>query len=228
MDAGDVVVAAMPLTRTGDMFHQPLLDPGQIMEMEAFMREVSSPFARILVRNPSYEYLWIKCKLQIEGNEVGATLKRLHEDMLRYVCPWFYGQSEMAMNMPAFKRSEILNFIQTRPYIRFVTGFSVVRMIIDDDGKYQLRDSARDGEPDEIRPEYPWSIPVPLSNNQIEIIPAPEFYPPELSSLEDLVIGSNLVLGDDTSPGDTGISLGDGSEDAPPEDEGSYWFTFKI
>jgi hypothetical protein len=228
MDAGDVVVAAMPLTRTGDVFHQPLLDPGQIMQMEAFMREVSSPFARILVRNPSYEYIWIKCKLQIEGNEVGATLKRLHEDMLRYVCPWFYGQPGMAMNMPAFKRSEILNFIQTRPYIRFVTGFSVVRMIIDDEGKYQLRDSARDGEPDEIRPEYPWSIPVPLSNNQIEIISTPEFHPPELSSLEDLVIGSNLVLGDDASPGDAGVARGDAADEPQAEDEGSYWFTFKI
>jgi len=228
MKEGEVVVAALPALRNDDIFYQPLLDPGQIMKMEAFLREVSSPFARIIVRNPSYEYLWIKCKLQIEGVETGATLKRLHQDLLRYICPWFYGQVGWAMNMPPFKRSEILNFIQTRPYIRFVTGFSVIRMIIDDDGRYQLRDSAREEEPDDIRPAYPWSIPVPLSNHQIEILSEPQFHPPELSSLQDLVIGSNLVLGDDTLPGaqDAG-EADDGEDQSSAEDEG-FWFTFKI
>jgi hypothetical protein len=228
MTPGEVIVAALPTLRSDDIFYQPLLDPGQIMQMEAFLKEVSSSFARITVRNPSYEYLWIKCKLQIEGFEVGATLKRLHEDLLRYICPWFYGQVSWAMNMPAIKRSEILNFIQTRSYIRFVTGFSVIRMIIDDEGKYQLRDSAREEEPDDIRPAYPWSIPVPLSNHQIEILSEPQFFAPERSSLEDLVIGSNLVLGDDTALDDRNES--DADQTVPPsheEDEG-FWFTFKI
>ncbi len=228
MGPGEAVVAALPSLRTDDIFYQPLLDPGQILEMEAFLKEVSSPFARIMVRNPSYEYLWVKCKLQIEGVEVGATLKRLHQDLLRYVCPWFFGQVEWAMNMPPIKRSEILNFIQTRPYIRFVTGFSVIRMIIDDEGKYQLRDSAREDEPDDIRPAYPWSIPVPLSNHQIEILSEPQFFSPELSSLEDLVIGSNLVLGDDSAP--IGLEEDDADQvdsDNSTEDEG-FWFTFKI
>ena len=226
--AGEVVVAALPSLRSDAIFYQPLLDPGQIMQMEAFLKEVSSPFARITVRNPSYEYLWVKCKLQIESVEVGATLKHMHEDLLRYICPWFYGQVEWAMNMPPIKRSEILNFIQTRPYIRFVTGFSVIRMIIDDEGKYHLRDSAREDEPDDIRPAYPWSIPVPLSNHQIEILSEPQFFPPELSSLEDLVIGSNLVLGDDSAPGGRDEDDADQPEiDSAAEDEG-FWFTFKI
>ena len=101
-------------------------------------------------------------------------------------------------------------------------------MIIDDDGRYQLRDSAREEEPDDIRPAYPWSIPVPLSNHQIEILSEPQFHPPELSSLQDLVIGSNLVLGDDTLPGaqDAG-EADDGEDQSSAEDEG-FWFTFKI
>jgi hypothetical protein len=228
MQEGEVVVAALPTLRGEEVFYQPLLDPGQIMQMEQFLKELSSPFARITVRNPSYEYLWIKCKLQIDGVEIGATLKRLHEDLLRFICPWFYGQVRWAMNMPPFKRSEILNFIQTRSYIRFVTGFSVIRMIIDDDGKYQLLDSAREEEPDDIRPAYPWSIPVPLSNHQIEILSEPQFFAPERSSLEDLVIGSNLVLGDDSLPGDREEGETDQPEESSAEEDEGFWFTFKI
>ena len=228
MSAGEVVVAALPSLRADDIFYQPLLNPGQIMQMEAYLKEVSSSFARITVRNPSYEYLWIKCKLQIEGVEVGATMKRLHQDLLRYICPWFYGQVSWAMNMPPIKRSEILNFIQTRTYIRFVTGFSVIRMIIDDEGKYQLRDSAREDEPDDIRPAYPWSIPVPLSNHQIEILSEPQFFAPERSSLEDLVIGSNLVLGDDSAPDDRKENESDQQDFTNTEADEGFWFTFKI
>ncbi|MBM3442378.1 MAG: hypothetical protein FJX89_06715 [Bacteroidetes bacterium] len=198
VEPGQVVVAALPHIRDAGVFYQPLLDPGQILRMEEYLREASSPFVRITVRNPTYEYIWVKGRLMIDNEEVGATLKRLHEDILAYLCPWFYGQPQLAMNLPNYKRSELLEYIQSRPYIRFVTGFSIARMYTDDEGKYHLHDSAREeNNADEISPAYPWSLLVPLAGNRIDIIHEAVYHAPEPCSLEDLVIGSNLILSDD-------------------------------
>lgn len=230
---GQVVVAALPHIRQEGVFYQPLLDPGQVLRMEEYLRELTSPFAKIVVRNPTYEYVWVKCRLIIEGEEVGATLKRLHEDILSYLCPWFHGQAQMAMNLPPFKRSELLSHVQSRPYVKFVTGFSVVRMYTDDEGRYHLQDSARDEDgPDEILPAYPWSILVPLAGNRVEVIHEPTYHPPEVSSLEDLVIGSNLVLSDDIQPAEDLPAGSPGGEPRPaspePEAPVEYRFVLKL
>jgi hypothetical protein len=225
---GQVVVAAIPAIRATDVFYQPVLDPGQMLRMEEYLREVSSPFARITVRNPSYEYLWIKARVVLDSGEVGATLKRLHADLLAHVCPWFHGQPQWAMNMPPLKRSELLGHLQSRPYIRFVTGFSVIRLHVDDEGRYRLRDSAREEDAaDELKPAYPWSILVPMAGNRITVVDRPDYHPAEPSSLEDLVIGSNLVLGDDLRPG---AATDDRPPEpvAPPDTSGSFRFTLKL
>ena len=226
--AGRIVVAALPRIDDTGVFHQPLLNPGQIRMMEEYLREVSSPFAEITVRNPVYEYVWFKCKIMLDTPEVGVTLKRLHGEMLRFVCPWFYGDPQQAMARRPLKKSEILNFIQTRPYVTFVTGFSVVQMKIDDEGRYRLKDSAGADRSDEIACDYPWSILIPLSSNNIELVDEPVHQNPETSSLSDLVIGSNLIIGQDIKPVD-------GTEAAPaplsPEGEEeaeAYWFTLKL
>jgi hypothetical protein len=225
---GRIVVAALPKIKDKGVFHQPLLNPGQILQMEEYLKDVSSPFAEITVRNPVYEYIWFKCKIMLNTSEVGVTLKRLHQDMLSFVCPWFYGDPQEAMNRRPLKKSEILNFIQTRPYVAFVTGFSVVQMKIDDEGRYRLKDSAGTDQSDEIACEYPWSILIPMSSNNIELIPEPVHHVPETSSLNDLVIGSNLIIGQDIQPVDEADAPSEPITEEAEKNADKYWFTLKI
>ena len=225
---GRIVVAALPRIKDTSVFHQPLLNPGQILQIEEYLREVSSPFAEIHVRNPVYEYIWFKCKIMLNTSEVGVTLRRLHRDMLEFVCPWFYGDPQQAMEGRPLKKSEILNFIQTRPYVSFVTGFSAVQMKIDDEGRYRLKDSAGTDGSDEITCDYPWSIIIPMSSNNIEIIPEPVHHVPETSSLNDLVIGSNLIIGQDIKPVDGQETAAEPAKVQQETDRDRYWFTLKI
>jgi len=226
--SGRIVVAALPKIQDTAVFHQPLLNPGQILQLEEYLRDVSSPFAEIQVRNPVYEYIWFKCKIMLSTSEVGVTIKRLHQEMLGFVCPWFYGDPQQAMDRRPLKKSEILNFIQTRPYVSFVTGFSVVQMKIDDEGRYQLKDSAGTDSSDEIACEYPWSILIPMSSNNIELISEPTHHVPETSSLNDLVIGSNLIIGQDIQPVDKAEPPAPLAPEEPETDPDRYWFTLKI
>lgn len=225
---GQIVVVALPKIASSSVFYQPLLNPGQILKMEQYLAQVTSPFAEITIRNPTYEYIWFKGKIRLNSTEVGATLRSLYEDMLHYICPWFYGTTDTALSSQPFKRSDILNFIQNRPYVAFVTGFSIIHMKVDDDGKYLLRDSAGNDETDEIILGNPWSILVPFSGNNIEIIHDNTYYPPESTSLEDLMIGSNLIVGDEFKPGLTPESAQDLVPKGNEEKQDDFWFTLKI
>jgi len=148
---------------------------------------------------------------------------------LYYICPWFYGEPDTAMDGRVFKRSDILDFIQNRSYVSFITGFSVIHMQIDDDGKYQMKDSAKAGEDaDDIVYGNPWSILVPFPHNSIEVIEESTYYPPETTSLEDLIIGTNLVVGGDFSEKEKAERVRNLIPIEKQEEQNDFWFTLKI
>ena len=227
---GEVIVAALPKVLSSAVFYQPRLNPGELRQMEDYLSSLSSPFAKITVRNPLYEFIWIKAKLVLHSRETGAVLKQLHQDLLRYICPWFYEDPQQAMTMPVVKRSDLFLYLQSRPYISFVTGFSLIHLSIDDQGQYRIQDTAQAGHSaDEIVATTPWTLLVPVAGNQIEIIQEAVYASPEPTSIEDMVIGSNLVIGEGFTPGNTGDEP---VRDLVPETEKplptNYRFTLKL
>jgi hypothetical protein len=229
VEPGQIVIVALPKINPSSVFYQPLLNPGELQKIDNFIKEIATPFADIIVRNPTYEYIWIKCKIRLNSKEIGATLKLLYKDLLSYLCPWFNELPMVAMDGRIIKRSEILDFIQNRPYVSFVTGFSVIHMQINDEGKYQLKDSAKPGEDaDDIVYGNPWSMLVPFPHNNIEVIEENTYYPPETTSLEDLIIGSNLIVGGDFSEKEKDDSVKNLIPVEQQEEQNDFWFTLKI
>lgn len=198
---GEVVIAAMPKIYNTEVFFQPKLNFGEIKAMEEYLRKVSSPFAKITVRNPLFEFVWVKCKVVLKSKETGAILKQLHKDLLHYLCPWFYEDPKMAMTIRTLRRSDVYMYLQSRPYISYITGFSLVHLTVDDQGKYHIEDTAQTNNlNDEIICTRPWTVIVPLAGNHIEIMQEAEYTEPEPTHFEDMIIGSNLVIGGGLTP----------------------------
>ena len=105
----------------------------------------------------------------------------------------------------------------------------MIHMQIDDDGKYQMKDSAKAGEDaDDIVYGNPWSILVPFPHNSIEVIEENTYYPPETTSLEDLIIGTNLVVGGDFSEKEKAERVRNLIPIEKQEEQNDFWFTLKI
>lgn len=226
---GEVVIAAMPKIYNKDVFYQPKLNLGEIFAMEEYLKKISSPFANISVRNPLFEFVWVKCKVVLNSKETGAVLKQLHSDLLHYLCPWFYDDPKLAMTVRSVRRSDVFMFLQGRPYISYITGFSLVHLIVDDNGQYHLQDTAQsDNATDEILCTKPWTVLVPLAGNHIEVIKEPEYMQPEPTTLEDMIIGTNLVIGGDFTP----QPVVESTKDLIPEEDkpqpATYSFTLKL
>jgi hypothetical protein len=106
-DSVGVVDPTVP-TATGEML-------GQIRE---YLEELSSPFVQLQVVNPRYVRIEVSATVQFAaGNDAGAHLKQLNNELVQYLSPWFYDAARAARGGQYISETDISEFIQTRPYV---------------------------------------------------------------------------------------------------------------
>jgi hypothetical protein len=222
---GYVKIVALPKIEPTANFYEPSLNIGQINALKNYISPVSSPFVKIDVQNPSYEYLRIKCKIRFDTNASGLHIKGLYEELMNYVCPWFYSDKVRATMGGEVKISDLFNFIKTRPYVMYLTGFSVVHLQIDKEGKYTMKDSAvLESGYDTIQGGTPWSVFVMSALNEFEIVESDDYYPPEPTALTEMRIGEDLIISGNIEE----QRFKDESEKNEEENEDPMWFELSI
>jgi len=81
------------------------------------------------VRNPDYEMLKVVCSVVFkEDRQVdhsGRYAQMLNNDLQNLISPWISGDEMEILTEGYMYPSEVLNFIKKRPYVRFVTSFSM-------------------------------------------------------------------------------------------------------
>lgn len=226
VDSGSIVVVGMPNIEDRDNFYLPKLNPGQLKEMEIFLKQVLNSFVDFRVINPQYEYLMIKGRIKFNSSDTGLIFKQLYHELLVETCPWFFDDISTAFNHRETKRAEILNLITSRPYIKFFTGFSLAQMYENEQGDYQFVDGAllEDGM-ETVSVGKPWSILIPYPLKKVKLVEEENYLPAEAFDLEDMVIGENLIITSDyTEPEVVEIV----EEIKKVEDETFYHFNFKF
>ena len=173
------------------------LNGADIIEIKNLLRKYCSPFLKVEIINPIFEDILIKCKIKFLNSSGGIEINKLNHDFFKFVCPWIDGNG----NLPnLLKKSEIVQFIKSRPYVSFVTGLSIIHFKTLPDGNVIAFDSSSDKEEKElIQPGSPWSIFVPRNNNKIEIIEKAEYEPPEPINFSELDIEENFLISSNTS-----------------------------
>jgi hypothetical protein len=227
LEPGVIRIVGIPKIEDKASFYQPKLNPGQIKEIEFFLKKIVNPFMQFKVINPQYEYLMIKGKLKFNSEDTGLLFKKMYQTLLEEICPWFYGDlSEVFSNREA-KKSEIFNLILNRPYVQFLTGFSMAHMYKDDQGDFIFSDGALlDDGMDTLVVGKPWSILVPFPLKNLELVKEETYSPATPFEQEELVLGENLII---TSENDESWSKPTRAEEKnEPQDESIYHFTFRI
>lgn len=224
---GTIRIVGIPKIEDKDSFYQPKLNPGQIKEMEFFLKKITNPFMQFKVLNPQYEYLIIKGKIKFNSEDIGFVFKKLYQNLLEEICPWFYHDlSEVFANREA-KKSDILNLIISKPCVKFFTGFSLAHMYKNDEGNFIFTDGTLlDDGMDTLTVGKPWSILVPYPLKNLELVQEENYRPAELFDLEDLILGENLIITSENTESWSGIFPGEVKSKS--KDEEVYHFTFRI
>ena len=88
--------------------------------------ENSLPYTKIDVQNPLFEPIELDFMVMFRhGYNNGLYEHQLQEDLRKFLAPWAYEEGqEIGLGGKIYK-SSILNFIEERPYVDFVTFFKM-------------------------------------------------------------------------------------------------------
>lgn len=136
--AGHVTVVCIP-----NLQFQNLRDPlrpytslGVLLEVEQFLRKRLSCFVRLHVKNPQFEPVRTQFRVRLyPGFDETYHVNLLRQEITRFLSPWaFPGGGNPSFGGKIYK-STLINFIEERSYVDYVTDFKLFHHIDDFDGK---------------------------------------------------------------------------------------------
>ena len=222
---GEITVVVIPRAQEDDL--EPMLGFHQLDVIRDFLKQRTSPFVQIRVINPVYEKIKVTCAVLLQKgleSDKGMYREMLQEGLLHKICPWLRG----GMVGPGGKisKNDILAFIKSLPYIRFVTRFSLVKIFeqTDMEAGFDLTDTARQAAASEVLvPETPWSVFSPVAQHNISFTTDEKLIAAQATAIEEMRLGTDfIVLGepeDAPPPADLKLFPGAKSKDAEQE-----WF----
>ena len=129
-------VTIVPIPDLKNNTHANLLKPytpiGLINTINEYLKKITSPFAKLHVNNPQFEEVRLEFEVQFHDNlDVSFYTQLLNEEIEKFLCPWAYStQAEIPFGSKISK-SVLLNFVEERPYVDFVTCFELHHLLRD-------------------------------------------------------------------------------------------------
>lgn len=155
---------------------KPYTSLGLLDEIAAFLKKRASCFAKLHVRNPRFEEVWVRFKLHLhDGYDPTYYSNLLRQAITRFLSPWAFAEGGSPSFGGKIHKSVLINFVEEQPYVDYVTDFQLFR------GLASTVDSS------EVEGSTAVSILVsaPASRHQIELIASgPDTTPSEACSCE--------------------------------------------
>lgn len=128
--AGYLTLVVIPKTisyQLGNRY-QPKASQTDLLKIQEYISSKTSPHTTVQVANPLYETLMIYCKVGfIDQLRVGQYKKQLNEDLKKLLSPWAYEDENSITFSDVLYRSQILLYIENRPYISHVNQFNITQ-----------------------------------------------------------------------------------------------------
>lgn len=95
-------------------------------EIRSLLVKLNSPFVKLDVRNPKYEAIKVRFGVEFHvGYDRTFYKEKLNEEIKEFLSPWAFGKEEDLIFGGSINRSIILNFVEERPYVDYVTNFQM-------------------------------------------------------------------------------------------------------
>ena len=140
---GEVTLVVVPGPHNTNVLDPtaPLLSRNQLDEITEYLSGLISPFIKLRVINPSYLRITVDATLTFRTSEKLETyVNRLDTELVEYLSPWFFDAARAAKRGRYASRSDISEFIQSRPYVSEL--HSLERKVPSPPGEYCFLTSA--------------------------------------------------------------------------------------
>lgn len=125
---GHVTIVTIP-----DLKAQTQIDPlkpytslGTLEEIAAFLRQRTSCFAQLHVRNPQFEAVRVRFALRLfDGYDETYYTRLLGQAITRFLSPWAFGEAGSPSFGGSIHKSTLIGFVEAQPYVDYVTDFQL-------------------------------------------------------------------------------------------------------
>lgn len=109
---------------------RPYTPIGVINNMDVYLRTIISPFVKLHVKNPQFEEIQLDFKVKYhEGIDQAFYTQLLNVEIEKFLCPWAYEEGSEISFGGKIVKSALLNFVEERAYVDFVTCFKMNHII---------------------------------------------------------------------------------------------------
>ena len=129
---GSVLVILVPrLDQVNALYpYKPAVDQASLKAIHAFLVPLTSPFVALRVANPLYEEIQIEIEVVLlPGFDAGFYEQQLDMDLKQMLAPWAFGAGADLNFGGKLHRSSVLNYVEERPYVDYITTFSWIRFV---------------------------------------------------------------------------------------------------
>ncbi|MCW3090724.1 MAG: hypothetical protein JWP81_1793 [Ferruginibacter sp.] len=123
---GHVLLVPIPNLKNRNSINplQPKTSRRVLLEIESYLKALTSPFVKVHAKNPVYEQVIVGFRVKFyTGTDIGFYLKRLNEEIVQYLTPWAFDENADVEFGHKIYASSIINFIEERDYVDFITDF---------------------------------------------------------------------------------------------------------
>jgi hypothetical protein len=109
---------------------KPRLSIGQRRRIRSYLAGLASEMVTIEVENPDYEEIQVGFNVILQpGRDQGHYTGLLEQEIIGFLSPWLYDDAADLTFGGLIQRSSILNFIDERPYVDYVTDLRMDQII---------------------------------------------------------------------------------------------------
>lgn len=111
---------------------RPKTSIAKLSEITNFVSKLNSTSVELHVKNPIYEEIQVSLNVKFySGYDNGFYGKKLEDDLKTFLSPWMLGSASELKFGGEIDKSVILNYVEERAYVDFVTCFEMFQIIKD-------------------------------------------------------------------------------------------------
>lgn len=169
----------------------PLCENTLLWGIEDFLQMRTSGFVKVKVKNPFYEEITVRCRIELIDSEMPAGIRvgEVKQRINHCIAPWMDTSQPPVFNH-SFGLSELKNAIGNSDFIRSVTDLVVVHRISYGMYEYRLIEYISDEEV--VKPTQPGTILFPAKHHLIRFT-GQGLVEPEVG-IGELEIGSTFII----------------------------------
>jgi hypothetical protein len=109
---------------------RPYTPIGLLNNIHDYLKTITSPFVKLHVKQPLFEEIQLDFKVSFyEHFDPSFYTKLLNSEIERFLCPWAFSNSDEISFGGSIYKSALINFVEERPYVDYVTCFRMYQFI---------------------------------------------------------------------------------------------------